>query len=682
MQLRIANRFFLALALATLAPAQVQLRKEAATYEGSVKPEVIKSRPLSFSIPVGTPGTVRLQALSAAESARLAKQGPNRQIGVHRDLPTNLLSSGAWAQLADGRIIWRLSIASPGAAGVRVHFTNFKTDGQVWLYATDGGESDGPYTDQGPYSNGDFWSGAIASERVIVEFATASPSATNVLPFEIDRVSHQSVRLDAQLALGEAELERLIGFKSLFPTPFALPIELPDYAASCTVDVQCYPAWQAAKKSVAQLQFEVTTGDEPGTYVCSGSLVGTRDNSFKPYLLTAGHCINDESQARSLQTWWAYESTSCGAGSPFDKGTLKSSNGGHLLTWARVADGDYSLVLLPDVPSGVVFSGWDMGEPAVGSPVVGIHHPMGSYKRISFGSTTTSIDVAVEGLGDAPESLYHDVLWTKGITQPGSSGSPLFSAPGVIIGMLTYGAVASDPCTIGFSGYGKFSNAYPYLMNYLENLPFSEVLPNVTTLAFTGRNRQITGNTTQKVTLTTQATSSVPFSVRPDSQWIVASVSNGNVSASAPATFTVTIDPKNFVKTGHYTGTITILSQAAPPQYVNVTLDMKTDVSNLIVTSVPNSVPQVNGTWTLRLHLAETGGADTKLTALHIDGVDYSSNITTWFKTDTLRANGTLDATLSTDGLIAPIDKYFEFFGTDVATGATWYRSLDVTFLP
>src|SRR5262249_32279729 len=152
-----------------------------------------------------------------------------------------------------------------------------------------------------------------------------------------------------------------------------------------------------------------------------------------------------------------------------DKGSLKSSNGGHLLSWAHVQDGDYSLVLLPDVPSGVVFSGWDLGDPAVGSPVVGIHHPMGSYKRISFGATTKSEDVLVQNLGSAPGSLYHDVLWSKGITQPGSSGSPLFSSPGVIVGMLTYGVVAPDPCSIGFSGYGKFSNAYPYLMNYLEN---------------------------------------------------------------------------------------------------------------------------------------------------------------------------------------------------------------------
>jgi hypothetical protein len=687
MQLRSANRLILTVfSFATLVSAQVQMRKEAAIYEGNNKPAVVKARPLSFSNPVGAPGAVRLQVLSQAESAKLGDRGPNRQIGVHRNTPGDILSTGVWTQLADGRSIWRVSITSPGAAGIRVHFTNASLGGgQLWLYANDGGESDGPFTAQGPYANGDFWSATVAGEQAIIEYAAPAGSDTSSLPFEVDRVSHQTVRMEAELAAGQAEFDQLLGFKKIVPMDdFVVPTKLPDYAAPCNLDVNCYTDWQVTKRSVAHIQFEVTTGDAPGTYVCSASLVSTRDNSFKPYMLTAGHCINDESQARSLQTWWAYESTGCSAGSPYDKGALKSSNGGHLLSWSHIHDGDYSLVLLPDVPSGVVFSGWDIGDPALGSSVVGIHHPAGSYKRISFGTTVSSSDVIVENQ-PAPGALYTSVTWNRGIAQPGSSGSPLFTAPGVIVGMLTYGpALPGNALCAGTYavGYGKFSNAYPYLMNYLENLPFSEVLPAVTSLSFTGKNRQLIGAATQSVKLTTQTASPVPFTIRPDSPWIITSVSSGNVSASAPATFTVTLDPKNFVKTGHYSGTITILSGAAPPQFINVTLDMKTDVSNVVVTSVPNPVPQINGTWSLRLHLAETGGADTKLTGLKIDGDDYSSNIVTWFTTDTLPANGTLDANISTQGLFAPVDKYFEFYGTDVATGATWYRSLVVTFLP
>jgi galactose-1-phosphate uridylyltransferase len=31
--------------------------------------------------------------------------------------------------------------------------------------------------------------------------------------------------------------------------------------------------------------------DDGDEILCSGSLLSTRDNSFKPYFLTAGHCV-------------------------------------------------------------------------------------------------------------------------------------------------------------------------------------------------------------------------------------------------------------------------------------------------------------------------------------------------------------------------------------------------------
>jgi hypothetical protein len=45
----------------------------------------------------------------------------------------------------------------------------------------------------------------------------------------------------------------------------------------------------------------VTDGVEA---LCSGSLLATRDNSLKPYFLTAGHCIPSEIVARTVQAYW------------------------------------------------------------------------------------------------------------------------------------------------------------------------------------------------------------------------------------------------------------------------------------------------------------------------------------------------------------------------------------------
>jgi lysyl endopeptidase len=636
-------------------------RKAPAIYSGP-QTQQVQTMPPSRSVSLQTPPSIDLGRLSASERAQLQAVGMKQRIGVHRTLPDGALDRGLWTTLPDGRSIWRLAIQSEGSTGLRIQFSNFSVGtGNVWVHS--GLSVDGPYTAKGSYGNGEFWSGTVTGPLAVIEYESDGTITAGRPPFHVHRVAHQ-------------ELPAARGW--LLDTP------LPDYAASCEQDVNCFPDWQPYKRSVAQIQFEETQGPEQGTFLCSGSLVSTRDNSFKPYLLTAGHCIHDEDAARSLETFWAYESLGCNLGSPTSRGTLNSQNGGDLLAWNTIENGDYSLVLLPDVPTGVVFAGWDPADPALGSPVVGIHHPEGSYKRISFGNTIQSQTVVV-GSDPAPAPLYHDVGWTLGITEPGSSGSPMFSGPGIVSGMLTYGpdAPGEELCTVGdIAGYAKFSNAYLYLQAYLEDFPFSIVQPSPSTLNFTGLNHAITGSAAQTVTLNVATSSSVAWSARGDSPWIQVSPASGTVSATSPVTFQVTVNPQYFLQSDTYTSTVTILSGAAPPQFVNVSVNMVIQTSNIVVSATPNPVPNNNGTWQLTLQLQETNGAATSLTQMKIDGVDYTSSIPAFFGTSAIPANGSISATVHTTGLVAPVTKYFEFFGTDVASGQTWYRLLAVTFNP
>ena len=645
--------------------AQTRARKEPATYLGPGTPTAVtRVQPPSRSSALGRHGSIALGALTAEERGKLGAVGMKNRIGVHRALPEGALDRGTWATLADGRAVWRLGIGSAGASGLRVQFSDFSVgDGKVWVHA--GEAVDGPYTAQGPYGNGEFWSGSVTGESVVIEYQAA---VVGVIPFRVRRVAHQAQALQSSRWLDIAS--------ATDPT-------VTDRAASCNLDVNCFPDWQEAKKSVAQIQFEETEGLEQGTFLCSASLVGTRDNSFKPYLLTAGHCIHDEAAARSLQTFWAYESSGCNDGPPASRGTLNSSNGGHLVSRGTIEQGDYSLVLLPDVPKGVVFAGWDTGDPDIGSRMVGIHHPAGSYKRISFGQTISSFDVVV-GSEPAPASLYHNVIWGNGTAQPGSSGSPLFSGPGVVTGMLTYGPdlPGEELCLASFFvGYGKFSNAYTYLQNYLEDLPFSVVQPSPGKVHFDGLNHAISGSLTQTVTLTVESTDPVSFGLRSDAPWVQLSPSSGTVSASAPAKIQVSVNPKYFLQSDTYTTTVAILSGAAPPQYFDVQVTMKIETSNIVVSAVPNPVPQSGTTWRLSLHLAETNGAATRLTGLKIDGVDYTANIPAWFGTAIIPANGAANGIIHTSGLVTPVLKFFEFFGRDAASGQTWYRTMLVTFV-
>ena len=72
--------------------------------------------------------------------------------------------------------MYRIQVHSPGARGIRLHFTNFSVgSGSVWVYAQPAQDQAhklvfGPYTDQGPFHDGTFWTGTVQSDSVIVEF--------------------------------------------------------------------------------------------------------------------------------------------------------------------------------------------------------------------------------------------------------------------------------------------------------------------------------------------------------------------------------------------------------------------------------------------------------------------------------------------------------------------------------
>src|SRR5262249_50126598 len=143
--------------------------------------------------------------------------------------------------------------------------------------------------------------------------------AEGLPPFRIRRLAHHTETMEGRIESSSGPA-RLFEPLSLSPTLDATPAPV-DPAAACTLDVNCYPEWSALESSIAFLSLEETEGPERGTFLCSGSLVATRDNSFKPYLLTAAHCIHDEAAARSLQTSFAYQTTACGAVAPTTHGT-------------------------------------------------------------------------------------------------------------------------------------------------------------------------------------------------------------------------------------------------------------------------------------------------------------------------------------------------------------------------
>jgi uncharacterized protein (TIGR03437 family) len=379
--------------------------------------------------------------LSLLES-RVNRRGPLQQAGVRRSVPQQAFVNVALSNSPEGRTILTAALRSPGAHRLRLHFRDFHVgSGEVWVVGRGAQTAVGPYTGSGIFGNGEFWAAGVEGDTVTVAYVGPRGATPDAFPFRVDSISH------------------------MWP---AAASSVSDPAASCNLDVTCHRDYQSA--AAGAVMYDFMADDGSGEYTCTGAMINTRSTSLKPYLLTAHHCIGSDAEARTMQAFFLYQTAECNGAAP-SLSTVPTVLGGHYLAGGSISEGDFSLVLLNDLPGGVTLLGWNTAA-ETGAPVVGIHHPRRSYSRISFGNRGGDAD-AVVGTEIAPASRYYNVTWTAGLTEAGSSGSPLLNSHGEIIGTLT-GAAAPAPgqaiCAVRPSSlYGRFSSAYPVLASYLED---------------------------------------------------------------------------------------------------------------------------------------------------------------------------------------------------------------------
>jgi hypothetical protein len=123
---------------------------------------------------------------------------------------------------------------------------------------------------------------------------------------------------------------------------------------------------------------------------------------------------------------------------------------------ANNAGSDVALLLLNDTPPAsynVQYAGWDAtdSENAVTSTVC-IHHPGGNVKKFSRDD-----DAAYHDVSGGAQVWWIDE-WELAVTEPGSSGSPLFNQDHRIIGQL-YGGASACNGNVGngqYDFYGRF----------------------------------------------------------------------------------------------------------------------------------------------------------------------------------------------------------------------------------
>lgn len=189
---------------------------------------------------------------------------------------------------------------------------------------------------------------------------------------------------------------------------------------------------------------------------CTGVMINNARGDGRQLLLTANHCVFTD-LSNSI-AGFNYERLGCSLDSQVSN--PRTAHGMKLL--ARASTSDFALFeVIEKIPRSysVFMSGWDANVPNLNlaDTFAGIHHPSGDVKKISLYSGKIQLTSWSEG----PTNQYHIAIpkWSRGVTEPGSSGSPLFNSKGSLIGQL-HGGASSCSSLDGSDLYGGFAFSF------------------------------------------------------------------------------------------------------------------------------------------------------------------------------------------------------------------------------
>ena len=357
----------------------------------------------------------------------LDKSAPYR-FGIEYNVNYNLQNSGIWIfDYANNKATWFLGVKCDGAKSINYIFNQFYLvkGSEMFIWSGTRDEFIGRITEKNNSQAQVLGTTLIHDDQAVIE-----------LSVPISRMH------EVQLSLGTI----VHGYRTVLSSHLSDDLaQRGPYGTSgnCNNNVNCAVGadWQIEKKSVALIV-------DGGFSSCTGALVNNTANDGTPYFLTANHCY-----AANVGSWvfvFNHETTGCTG----NTGPTNQTVSGSVLR-AKNAGSDFCLLELNSVPPAnynVQYSGWDASDANTVSSAVGIHHPSGDLKKISFEN-----DPLTQGAWGGAQTW--DVgQWDDGITEPGSSGSPLFDQNHRIIGQLYGGGSACNGNVENGQGdsYGRF----------------------------------------------------------------------------------------------------------------------------------------------------------------------------------------------------------------------------------
>lgn len=381
---------------------------------------------------------------------------------------------GKWMRLSDGQMQWQYRVQAASAVHLNFGFSTYwlPEGAELRIEATDGAEKIRPFTAGDNESHRQLWTPPIAAQDVTLKLIAPA-----------DRY------LQSELVLNRIN-QGYRGFN--FPGKVCK-------SGNCNTDVACLASedsWNRERRAVAAIGTN-------GTRFCTGSLLNNTANNRRMLLATATHCNITAGNAASVIAYWNFESLTCRRPGSSSSGQVNIGSTNDFLTGSRFLvstpafntsigpagnKSDWTLIELDDPPnpgSNLFWAGWDRSGDTptcaatpIASSTTGlcasIHHPNGDEKRITFSEQ----NMQTADIGNA-RNVHWLVQWDStppvlpnitgtgtlppSVTEPGSSGSPLYNANHRLVGVLSGGASFCGASTSQLNDqYGKLSHAWDY----------------------------------------------------------------------------------------------------------------------------------------------------------------------------------------------------------------------------
>ena len=326
---------------------------------------------------------------------------------------------GIWDVLENGDRIWRILISSEGALSLNFIFDNLfiPKGGSLYLYNDDQSDLLGAYTSDQNQEGGVLGTWLVKGDAVWIEY------------YEPQNVIDQGTLHIAKATHGYRNADTFNQAKGL------------NDSGNCNLDVDCSIGedWEELKDHNKRSAGILLSG---GSGFCSGALINNTQNDGTPYFLTADHCFSNPA-SWAFRFGWISPNTVCATTENSSNGPTNMTISGATLR-ARDAGSDFALVEInSEIPEewDRVFAGWDKSD-NFPEYQVGIHHPSGDVMKVcrDNNSATKEVNGGAQTWEIVGGGLYGG--WEIGVTEPGSSGSPLFDQEGRIIGQLYGGGAA------------------------------------------------------------------------------------------------------------------------------------------------------------------------------------------------------------------------------------------------